>query len=105
MNYLVQVTIADILNERIIYVHEYLKDKKSNILLQVHDEIICEIHDDEICELPQQVQLILEANSLDIPLKVDIDVCNGSWATKTYWANWQLPEQKCDIIEEYIDWD
>ena len=105
VNYLVQGTSADILNERMIYVYEYLKDKKSNILLQVHDEIICEIHDDEIRELPQQIQLILEANSLDIPLKVDIDVCNVSWATKTDWAKWQMPEQKYDIIEEYIDWD
>ena len=85
-----------------VYVHEYLKDKKSNILLQVHDEIICEIHDDEIRDLPQQIPLILEANSLDIPLKVDIDVCNGSWATKTDWSKW---EPKCDIIEEYIDWE
>ena len=102
VNYLVQGTSADILNERMIYVHEYLKDKKSNILLQVHDEIICEIHDDEIRELPQQIQLILEANSLDIPLKVDIDVCNGSWATKTDWSKWK---PQCDIIEEYIDWE
>ena len=102
VNYLVQGTSADILNERMIYVHEYLKDKKSNILLQVHDEIICEIHDDEIRELPQQIQLILEANSLDIPLKVDMDVCNGSWATKTDWSKWK---PKCDIIEEYIDWE
>ena len=105
VNYLVQGTSADILNERMIYVHEYLKDKKSNILLQVHDEIICEIHDDEIRELPQQIQLILEANSLDIPLKVDIDVCDGSWATKSDWAKWSLPKLKCDIIEDYIDWD
>ena len=105
VNYLVQGTSADILNERMIYVHEYLKDKKSNILLQVHDEIICEIHDDEIRELPQQIQLILEANSLDIPLKVDIDVCDGSWATKAEWAKWKLPEVKCDIIEDYIDWE
>jgi DNA polymerase-1 len=105
VNYLVQGTSADILNERMIYVHEYLKDKKSNILLQVHDEIICEIHDDEIRELPQQIQLILEANSLDIPLKVDIDVCEGSWAVKSEWNKWSVPEVKCDIIEEYIDWD
>ena len=105
VNYLVQGTSADILNERMIYVHEYLKDKKSNILLQVHDEIICEIHDDEIRELPQQIQLILEANSLDIPLKVDIDVCDGSWAVKSEWAKWSLPEVKCDIIEDYIDWN
>ena len=102
VNYLVQGTSADILNERMIYVHEYLKDKKSNILLQVHDEIICEIHDDEIRELPPQIQLILEANSLDIPLKVDMEVCQGSWATKIDWSKW---DKKCDIIEDYIDWN
>ena len=105
VNYLVQGTSADILNERMIYVHEYLKDKKSNILLQVHDEIICEIHDEEIRELPPQIQLILEANSLDIPLKVDMEVCQGSWATKIDWSKWDLPNKKCDIIEEYIDWN
>ena len=105
VNYLVQGTSADILNERMIYVHEYLKDKKSNILLQVHDEIICEIHDEEIRELPPQIQLILEANSLDIPLKVDMEVCQGSWATKIDWSKWSLPNKKCDIIEEYIDWN
>jgi len=49
--------------------------------------------------------LILEANSLDIPLKVDIDVCEGSWAVKSEWNKWSVPEVKCDIIEEYIDWD
>ena len=102
VNYLVQGTSADILIERMVYVHEYLNDKKSNILLQVHDEIICEIHDDEIRELPQQIQLILEANSLDIPLKVDMEVCQDSWATKIDWSKWK---PKCDIIEEYIDWE
>ena len=56
VNYLVQGTSADILNERMLKVYDYLKDKKSNMLLQVHDEIVCEIHDDEICEVPLQIQ-------------------------------------------------
>ena len=75
VNYLVQGTSADILNERMIKVYEYLKDKKSNILLQVHDEIICEIHDDELREIPSAIRGLLEENSLGIPLKVDMEIC------------------------------
>ena len=105
VNYLVQGTSADILNERMIEVYEYLKYKKSNILLQVHDEIICEIHDDEICEVPLQIQKLLEENSLDIPLKVDIDVCQGSWAVKKDWSKLSLTEKPIPVtLEEAIDW-
>ena len=102
---MVQGTSADILNERMIEVYEYLKYKKSNILLQVHDEIICEIHDDEICEVPLQIQKLLEENSLDIPLKVDIDVCQGSWAVKKDWSKLSLTEKPIPVtLEEAIDW-
>ena len=105
VNYLVQGTSADILNERMVKVYEYLKNKKSNILLQVHDEIICEIHNDEICDVPLEIQALLEENSLNIPLKVDIDVCQGSWADKKDWSKLDLTQASVsDIIEEYIDW-
>ena len=99
VNYLVQGTSADILNERMIQVHDYLKDKKSNLLLQVHDEIICEIHDSELDSLPFQIQGLMEDNSLEIPLRVDIDICKPSWATKEV-----FDERPRDIIEDYIEW-
>ena len=102
MNYLVQGTSAYILNESMILVYEYLKCKKSNILLQVHDEIICEIHNDEIRNIPQQIQQLLETNSLEIPLKVDIALCKPSWATK---IEWEEPEVMVDQLEDYIDWE
>ena len=105
VNYLVQGTSADILNERMIQVYEYLKNKKSNILLQVHDEIICEIHDDEIRSVPHQVQQLLEVNSLGIPLKVDIALCAPSWATKIDYGEWEEPEIEENQIEDYIDWE
>jgi len=105
VNYLVQGTSADILNERMIKVYDYLKDKKSNMLLQVHDEIVCEIHDDEIHEVPLQIQTLMEDNSLNIPLKVDIDVCEGSWAVKKDWSKASLtPKPVCVTLEESIDW-
>ena len=101
VNYLVQGTSADILNERIIRTHEYLKTKQSRILLQVHDEIICEIPDEEIREVPHEIQRLLEENSLGIPLKVDVEVCDPSWATKKYLTDIPQPV----TIEECIDWE
>jgi len=101
VNYLVQGTSADILNERIIEVYDYLKDKKSNLLLQVHDEIICEIHETELEVLPQRIQALLEVNSLNIPLKVDIALCKPSWATKVAPSIVSVQEQ----VENYIDWE
>jgi DNA polymerase I-like protein with 3'-5' exonuclease and polymerase domains len=88
-----------------IKVYDYLKDKKSNMLLQVHDEIVCEIHDDEIREVPLQIQALMEENSLNIPLKVDIDVCDGSWAVKKDWSKLTLTQEPvCATLESSIDW-
>ena len=79
-----------------IEIDKYLRDKKSNILLQVHDEIICEIHDSEIETTPFIIKDLLEENSLDIPLTVDMETCSPSWATK---KNFRLP-----TLEDCIDW-
>ena len=76
------------------------------MLLQVHDEIVCEIHDDEICEVPLQIQRLMEENSLEIPLKVDIDVCEGSWAVKKDWSKISLTQKPEPVkLEDIIDCD
>ena len=100
VNYLVQGTSADIMNERMIAVGKYLADKKSNLLLQVHDEIICEIHNDELETVPEDIKAMLQVNSLDIPLYVDMEICNPSWATKK-----DFVYTKPEGVEDYIDWD
>ena len=81
VNYLIQGTSADLLSERMIEVHKFLKGTKSSMLLQVHDEIICEIHKDDVLLIPQ-IRGILQENSLGIPLMVDMELCEPSWATK-----------------------
>ena len=83
-------------------IHKYLIDKQSSILMQVHDEIICEIHDSEIDTIPWKLKELLEENSLNIPLVVDMEVCEPSWATKRGYG--EEPEVVEDIIEDYIDW-
>jgi len=102
VNYLVQGTSADILSERMIEVDKYLQDRKSNILVQVHDEIICEVHNDELEEVAPHVQRLLQENSLGIPLEVDVEVCAPSWATKSDFKLTETP--KPVTISDYIDW-
>ena len=82
VNYLIQGTSADIMSERIVEIHDYLKDKKSNLLLQVHDEVICEIHKDEVDEVAPKIKELMKENTLNIPLGVDMEVCKPSWAVK-----------------------
>ena len=77
-------------------VDKYLDDKKSNLLLQVHDEIICEIHDLELESVPYKIKELLKNNSLDIPLDVDMEIFQGSWAIKK--------DLKPLIFDDLIDW-
>ena len=101
VNYLVQGTSADILNERLVAVHVYLKDKLSKMLLQVHDEIICEINESEMdIVLPRIVEL-MQWNSLEIPLFVDKEVCTTSWATKIDYD--KLNIEKSTFVDD-LDW-
>ena len=102
VNYLVQGTSADMLNERMVEVHEYLKTKRSNLVLQVHDEIICEIHNEELDEVTARIRELMEVNSLDIPLKVDVEICKASWALK---KDFESKESVAVAqLENSIDW-
>jgi DNA polymerase I len=110
VNYLIQGTSADLLSERMIEVDKFLTGTNSRMLLQVHDEIICEIHKDDALLIPQ-IRDILQENSLDIPLMVDMELCEPSWATKhdfqvqegsVVYANAPAPVPV--TAREYIDW-
>tara|TARA_R100001129_G_scaffold173969_1_gene145975 strand:- start:6388 stop:7743 length:1356 start_codon:yes stop_codon:yes gene_type:complete len=101
VNYLVQGTSADIMSERMIEIHKYLKDKKSNLLLQVHDEVICEIDKDEVQEVLPKIRELLKVNTLGIPLDVDMEVCEPSWATKKDASKLITTEQES---EDWVEW-
>lgn len=82
VNYLVQGTSADLLNERLLVLHDFLADKASSMLLQVHDEVVFEIANHEEDWIIPKLVDILQTNTLDIPLYVDIEICDESWASK-----------------------
>jgi DNA polymerase-1 len=100
VNYLVQGTSAEILSERMIRVDKFLDHYKSNLLVQIHDEIIVEIHDDEMNLIPIIQRLLME-NTLGMQLEVDTEICSPSWATKTKLK--KEPKEMPELITDTID--
>nr|WP_300002789.1 DNA polymerase I [Tissierella sp.] len=81
MNTPIQGTAADIIKVAMVRVYRELKARglKSKLILQVHDELIIETVKEELDEVKTLMKELMEsAISLEIPLKVDIEV-GDSW--------------------------
>ena len=77
INMPIQGTAADVIKLAMINIHSWLKDnnKKSRMLLQVHDELIFEIHESELEEVPKKIEELMEsAFKMDVPLKVEAGI-------------------------------
>ena len=82
MNSPIQGSGADILKLAMIKVNELMKDKhlKSEMILQVHDELIFDVYKDELDEMMKIIKsAMVEAFQMDVPLKVD-----GAYASNWY---------------------
>ena len=74
----VQGTGADVIKIAMIKISKYLKNKNTNLILQVHDELLFEVKDDEIKQTIKDILPLMEENifkqTLEIPIKVDVSV-------------------------------
>lgn len=71
----IQGTAADIIKIAMINVFEKLKNKKSKIILQVHDELIIEASIDETDEIKNLLKYEMEnAVKLSVPMKVNVAI-------------------------------
>ncbi|MDF2671191.1 MAG: PolA, partial [Paenibacillus sp.] len=76
MNTPIQGTAADIIKLAMVQLSERMKAEnvKSRMLLQVHDELVFEVHEEELELMKALVPEVMEnALSLDVPLKVDVN--------------------------------
>lgn len=85
MNSPIQGTAADIIKIAMNRVNKRLKDKnmRSQLILQVHDELLVETHRDEIEEVKLiMTEEMLEAANLLVPLDTDVKMGNNWYETK-----------------------
>ena len=79
INMPIQGTAAEMIKLAMIKIHEKLKNLKTIMILQIHDELLFEVPEDELDEVKQMVIEEMEsAMSLDIPIVVDNGV-GESW--------------------------
>lgn len=71
----IQGSGADIIKASMVNIWNKLKNKKSRIVLQIHDELLLEVHQDEIDEIVPMVKNEMENTiKLSVPVKVDYGI-------------------------------
>jgi DNA polymerase-1 len=71
----IQGTAADMIKQAMIKIHRAMKDMKSEMILQVHDELIFDVHKTELDKVRELVCGEMErAMKLRVPIVVDVGV-------------------------------
>ncbi len=69
----IQGTAADMIKVAMIEVYRKIRDMKSKMILQVHDELVFDVHKSELDDIRQIVKDTMESSvKLDVPVKVDM---------------------------------
>ena len=77
-----QGTSADLIKMAMVELHQKLKNKKSKMILQIHDELVLEVLKDELDEIKDLTVKTMELNQpLRVPLKVEVGWGN-TWMEK-----------------------
>ena len=82
VNYLIQGCAAGIIKKAMSDIHQLLEDKKSNILLTVHDELVIEIHDTEPELVGKIVALMEDRETFRVPILVNVEKTTTHWGEK-----------------------
>lgn len=80
-NSLIQGSGAMMVKKAMARIEELLRDRESNMLLQVHDELLFEIKDGEEY-LIEDIKNIMEDYKTVVPMTVGVDKCLENWSEK-----------------------
>lgn len=81
VNFLIQGTCADLFKQAMVRVGNILADKKSQIVMAIHDEIVMYIHRDELPIL-SEIKAEMERWHFSVPIVADVCYSDKSWADK-----------------------
>ena len=73
----IQGSAADIIKIAMVHIDSWLKEEglKTNMILQVHDELIFDLHQDEVDIVkPKIVELMKTAVILEVPMEVEVGI-------------------------------
>ena len=81
VNYLIQGTAADLMKDRLLKCWRFLKDKDTDLLMTIHDELVFEVpgHEKEI--IWQLKEIMEEPDEFKVPLTCSVEV-GKTWGSK-----------------------
>ena len=89
VNYLIQGSTADWLKLAMVKIHKFLLERKSRLLLQIHDELVFEVHKSELDIIPTLKHLMENVTRQRphnlLPYTVGVDISQKSWKDKEEW--------------------
>jgi len=81
VNYTIQSSSADLMKLKMVECNEFLRDKKSRLLLTVHDELIFELHKTELDLGPQLRSIMEDRESFKVPITCSLEY-GMRWSSK-----------------------
>lgn len=81
VNYKIQGTAADLMKKAMRRIHRFLKGYKSEMLMQVHDELIFEIHHTEKHLVSRLASMMINRTRFAVPLTVSVEWARN-WGQK-----------------------
>lgn len=113
LNTIIQGTAADIMKLMLVKINGFLKHKEGvpyeypygvRILLSIHDEIIIEVPEGQEGLVPFIKDTLEYLPMFEVPMVVDVSLCNPSWAEKTKITKEQLEEWRTKPVSyDYRD--
>lgn len=80
INYLIQGGCADLVKVAMNKMHDFLKDHKSRMVLQIHDAVLFEIHESELFVIPALKKIMEEVYPAKyLPMGVSSEYSFTSW--------------------------
>jgi DNA polymerase I len=81
-NALVQGSGADLLKEKITLLHAFLKDYKTKMQMNIHDEISFIMPKDETYLIPKLVEIMEDVPDSYVPIVAEAEISETTWAEK-----------------------
>ena len=70
LNYIIQSTTSDMFLRRMVKVHEFLRDKQSNIAFSIHDSLVIDLVDAEKHLIPEIKEIFSKTELGDFKVNI-----------------------------------
>ena len=70
LNYIIQSTTSDMFLRRMVKVHEFLRDKQSNIAFSIHDSLVIDLVDEEKHLIPEIKEIFSKTELGDFKVNI-----------------------------------